>query len=144
MDICASFLSNCTNFYFLEKFIFFAFLWYTGAKKYWHPYSINTIEMRSPWTEIKYIKSAARVLERDCVNKGALDLSKVVLWVSIGQRAADQWAVRVEGQRKILLIGQDRTRFFRNGPIGRIFLRLPTLTARRSAALETHRTFLKR
>ena len=39
--------------------------------------------------EIKYIKSAARVLNIDCVNKGGLDLSKSVLWVSVGQRAAD-------------------------------------------------------
>ena len=54
---------------------------YSGAKKYWYPYLINTIEMRSLWTE-KYIKSAARVLNRDCVNKRGLDLSKEVLWVS--------------------------------------------------------------
>ena len=39
--------------------------------------------------EIKYIKSAAKVLNRDCVNKGGLDLSKNVLWVSVGQGAAD-------------------------------------------------------
>ena len=34
--------------------------------------------------EIKYIKSSARVLDKDCVNKGGLDLSKGVLWVSVG------------------------------------------------------------
>ena len=39
--------------------------------------------------EIKYIKSAARVLDRDCVNKGGLDLSKEVLWVSVSQSAAE-------------------------------------------------------
>ena len=33
--------------------------------------------------EIKYTKSAARVLNRDCVNKGGLDLFKNVLWVSV-------------------------------------------------------------
>ena len=38
--------------------------------------------------EMKYIKSAARVLNRDCVNKGGLDISKNVLWVSVGQGAA--------------------------------------------------------
>ena len=38
--------------------------------------------------EIKCIKSAARLLDIDCVNKGGLDLSKEVLWVSVGQRAA--------------------------------------------------------
>ena len=46
--------------------------------------------------EIKYIKSAARVLNRNCVNKRGLDLSKNVLWVSVGQGAADLWAVKVE------------------------------------------------
>ena len=35
--------------------------------------------------DIKYIKSAARVLNRKFVNKGGLDLSKNVLWVSVGQ-----------------------------------------------------------
>ena len=37
------------------------------------------IEMRSLWTEVRYIKSAARVLNRDFVNKSGLDLSKEVL-----------------------------------------------------------------
>ena len=69
--------------------------------------------------EIKYIKSAARVLNRDCVNKGGLDLSKNVLWVSVGQGAADLQAVKVGGQKKILPIGPVRTRFARNGLIGR-------------------------
>ena len=50
--------------------------------------------------EIKYIKSAARVLNRDCVNKGGLDLSKNVLWVSVDQGAADLRAVKVGGKKK--------------------------------------------
>ena len=54
--------------------------------------------------EMKYIKSASRVLNRDCVNKGGLDLSKNVLWVSVGQRAADLQAVKVGGHQKILPI----------------------------------------
>ena len=45
--------------------------------------------------EIKYIKSAVRVLHRSCVNKGGLDLSKDVLWVSVDQRASDVQAVKV-------------------------------------------------
>ena len=49
--------------------------------------------------EIKYNKNAARVLNRDCVNKGGFDLSKVVLWVSVGQRSADL------GQKRILPVG---------------------------------------
>ena len=35
---------------------------------------------------MKYIKSAARLLNRDCVNRGGLDLSKELLWVSVGNR----------------------------------------------------------
>ena len=85
--------------------------------------------------EIKYIKSAARVLNRNCVNKGGLDLSKNVLWVSVGQRAADLRAVKVGGQQKILPSGPVRTRFARAGPLGRICFQPPTLRARRSAAL---------
>ena len=50
--------------------------------------------------EIKYIKSAARLLNKDCVNKGGLDLSKEVLWVSVDQRAAVLQAVKVGGQKK--------------------------------------------
>ena len=37
---------------------------YTGAKKDWHPYYINTIEMRSLWMEIKYIQSPAKLLNK--------------------------------------------------------------------------------
>ena len=103
--------------------------------------------MRSLWMEIKYIKSTARLLDRNWVNKGGLDLSKEVLWVSVGQRAADLRAVKVGGQQKILPIGQVRTRFARNGPIGGYFFLPPTLTACKTAALwptETHSTSLER
>ena len=50
--------------------------------------------------EIKCIKSAARLLDKDCINKGGLDLSKEVLWVSVGQKAAVLQAVKVGGQKK--------------------------------------------
>ena len=39
--------------------------------------------------EIEYLKSAARLLGRDYVNRGCLDPSKKVLWVCTGQRAAE-------------------------------------------------------
>ena len=102
-------------------------LQYTGAKKYWHPYLINTIEMRSLWMKIKHSKSSARLLDRDWVNKGGLDLSKEVLWVSVGQNAADIQTVKVGDQKTILPNSQVRTRFARNGPIGRIFFDLQLL-----------------
>ena len=52
--------------------------------------------------EIKYIKSAARILNRNCVNKQDLDLSKNVLWFSVGQGAANLRAVKVGGLKKNL------------------------------------------
>ena len=51
--------------------------------------------------ELKYIKSASRLLNRDCVNKGGLDLSKEVLWVSV-----ELLAIKVGGLKKILPLGR--------------------------------------
>ena len=45
--------------------------------------------------EIKYIESAARVLNRDFVNKGGLDISKNVLWVK-GQQIYELSKVEVK------------------------------------------------
>ena len=45
--------------------------------------------------EIRYIKCAARLLDRDYVNKKGLDLSKEVLWVYLSQVAAKLKAVHV-------------------------------------------------
>ena len=61
--------------------------------------------------EIKYIKSAARVLNRNCVNKRGLDLSKNVFWVFVGQRAAELPTIKVGGQKIILPTGPVQTRF---------------------------------
>ena len=38
---------------------------------------------------MKYVKSLARLLDRDYVNKRGLELSKEVLWVSVDQRTAE-------------------------------------------------------
>ena len=54
----------------------------------------------------KYIKSPARVSNRECVNKGGLDLFKEVLWISVGQKGAKLQAVKVGGLKKILPVGQ--------------------------------------
>ena len=88
------------------------------------PYLINTIEIRSLWTETKYIKSAGRLLDRVWVNKGGLDLSKEVLWVSVGQRAAELPAIKVGGQKIILPNGPAWAKRVRTGPLGRIFVDL--------------------
>ena len=50
----------------------------------------------------KHHKSAARIMDRDCINRGGLDLSKEVLWISVYQRAADLPAVKVGDQKKFL------------------------------------------
>ena len=55
--------------------------------------------------EMKCIKSAAILLNIDFVNKRGLDLSEEVLWVSVGQRAAELQTVKVGDQKKILPSG---------------------------------------
>ena len=47
--------------------------------------------------EIKYIKSAARLLNKYCVNKEDSDLSKEVLWVSVDQLVAKLKGVKLGG-----------------------------------------------
>ena len=49
---------------------------------------------------IEDLKSPARLLDRDQVNKGGLDLSNKVLWVSVGQEAAELPAFKVGGLEK--------------------------------------------
>ena len=56
--------------------------------------------MRVLSTEIKYIKSAARLLNSNYFNKRGLNLSKEVLWVSVGQRDAELPSVKVGGLKK--------------------------------------------
>ena len=46
---------------------------------------------------IRYNKSAARLLNRNWLNKKGLDLFKDVLLVPVGQRAAELEAVKVGG-----------------------------------------------
>ena len=72
--------------------------------------------------EIKYIESAARLLNINCVNKRGLDLLKEVLWISVGQRAAELPAIKVGGQKKILPNIPVLAKRVRTGPLGRIFL----------------------
>ena len=70
---------------------------------------------------MKKNKSTTRLLDRDCINKGGLDLSKVVLWVFVDQGAAELQSVKVGGQNKILPISPAWAKWVRTGPIGRIF-----------------------
>ena len=73
---------------------------------------------------IECIKSATRLLDIDCVNKRALDLSKEVLWVSIGQRATVLWTVKVGGQKENSADQPARMKRIQTGVIGRIFFDL--------------------
>ena len=50
--------------------------------------------------EIRYFKCVSKLLDRNCVTKEGLDFSKEVLWVSVGQRAAELAAVKVESLKK--------------------------------------------
>ncbi len=68
-----------------------------------------------------HLKRAARLLDRDCVNRRGLDLSKEVLWVSVGQRATELLAIKVVDLNKILPLSPARASRVRTGPIGRIF-----------------------
>ena len=49
---------------------------------------------------MKYPKSTARLLNKDYVNRRGLDLSIELLWVSVGQRAAELPAIKVGGVKK--------------------------------------------
>ena len=64
--------------------------------------------------EIRYIKSPTTLLKRVYVNKEGLDLSKEILWVSLGQV---------------------QTQFACAGPISRIFFQPPILKPGIFAAL---------
>ena len=57
--------------------------------------------------EINCLKSATRLLNRVCVGRQGLDLSKEVLWVSVCQRAAKLPAGKVGGLKKNLPYGQN-------------------------------------
>ena len=76
------------------------------------------------WLSITCIKNTASPLNWISVCKGSLDLFKKVLRVSVGQLA-----VKVGGLKKILPIGRPRATQIRLRLSGRIFFKLPTLTA---------------
>ena len=89
----------CFFLHFLYEKPFHFHLCYTAMVKWNGTLTISTIEMRLFWMDIKYIKSAFRLLDKDCVNKRGLYLLKEVLWVSVGQRAAELPAIKVGGKK---------------------------------------------
>ena len=60
--------------------------------------------MRVFWIEIKYIKCAAKLLNRNYVNRGGLYLSDEGLWVSVAQKTAELLFIKVGGHTKIYTI----------------------------------------
>ena len=50
--------------------------------------------------EIDYLITAARLFDRNCVNKRGSDLSREALWISVDQRALELPAVKV-GDKEI-------------------------------------------
>ena len=75
-------------------------------------------------------------MDINCVNREGLDLSKDVLWVSVGQRAAKLQAVKVGGLKKKFGLSARRGLLgFETGRAAEFFFTPPTLTAGSSAAL---------
>ena len=56
---------------------------------------LSIIEMESLWQSKNYLKNDASLFNRECVNRRNLDFSKEVLRVSVGQRAAKLWSVKL-------------------------------------------------
>ena len=86
-----------------------------------------------------YLKNAVRLFDRLYVNRRGLNLSNEVMWVSEGQRAAELLAVKVGGQKRILLLAQLESDLPAPGRVVDFFLP-PTLTDGSSAALLTTET----
>ena len=83
----------------------------------------------------KYHKSAARILDRDCINRGGLYLSEEVLWGSVYQRAADLPAVKVGGQKNFYRAAWFEPALPAPGRSADIFFKPPTLMAGSYASL---------
>ena len=60
---------------------------YSCDKKDMDPYNKSFMEMGSLWQGKTYLLNAASLLVRQYVNRAGLYVSKVELWVSVGQRA---------------------------------------------------------
>ena len=74
-------------------------------------------------------------MDIDFVNKRGLDLSKEVLWVCVGQRAAVLWAVKVGGKKKYSANQPNVGTAGSNLGDWQIFFGSPTLIARKTAIL---------
>ena len=84
--------------------------------------------------EIRYLKSAARLLKREYDNRGGLHLYKESLWVSVGQRAAELPAVKVRG-KKIYRSARFEPALFAPGRSAEFFFKPPFFMIGISAAL---------
>ena len=87
-------------------------------------------------------------MDRDCVNKGGLDLSKEVLWGSVGQRTEGLATIKFGGlNKKFCHLAQLEPESPALGRAAEFFFKTLTLIAGSSVALqptETHSTSLER
>ena len=74
---------------------------------------------------MKCIKKAARLLNKDYIKRRGLDLSKEVLWVSVGQRTAELPVIKVRGKKSSAA----------QPAVADFFFKPPTLPAGNLAAL---------
>ena len=86
--------------------------------------------------KLGHFESTTRVLKRTWINKRGLDLSKEVLWVSVGQKAAELPAIKVWSLKNIVPLSPAWASQGRTGSSGRTFYLPPTLMAGCSTALE--------
>ena len=105
-------LAACT---FVLLIPYFGVSIYSFRKWISYPLVKSAMEMRSLWLSKTYLYNATSLSIRKYFNRGVLDISKDVLWVSVGQRTAKLQAVKVGDLRKILLHGRTRTKRGRPG-----------------------------
>ena len=84
---------------------------------------------------MKYLKYVFRLLNRNCVIEGGLNLSKEVLWVPVGQRVAKLPAIKVGGLKKNSANQLSAGEAGSNRANWQNFFLPPTLTASSSVAL---------
>ena len=86
--------------------------------------------------EIKYIKSAPRLLNNKSVNRRGLDLSKEVLWGSVDQRTEGLATIKFGGlNKKFCHLAQLEPELPALGRAAEFFFKTLTLIAGSSSAL---------
>ena len=77
--------------------------------------------MRVSEMGIKHLESATRLLDRDYVNRWALDLSKKILWVSVGQEETELPAIKFRGFKKHSAAGPSASNWLNQAKLQNFF-----------------------